>query len=209
MNYYVTVMDSVLYFIMNFKSYSIDSDSSSLSSDDKKTNLGDSFSTVSSDDASIESEEASAPSPIESLDENNTWMETASNLSFFPSGSEFNVTVPTFGRKAILLSSVVVYHIRVENVYTRNVSKIAKRYSDFASFDRRVRLHLSVRNTGRRDAKVILPELPPKYLWNNLSNEFLEERRIKLEKYLRDMMSINDVFQSHLAIRFLKLERWK
>lgn len=71
-----------------------------------------------------------------------------------------------------------------------------KRYSDFN------KLHQTLKNEFEN---VDIPKVPSKKFFNSTSQDFIEKRRVKLEKYLRQLLRIREVADSHYLLEFLEV----
>jgi hypothetical protein len=73
----------------------------------------------------------------------------------------------------------VVYQIRIYNATYENI--IYKRFGDFYNF---------YKDMKTRYANIKIPKLPKKSLLSNFEHDFLEKRKMKLQKFLNELLGI-------------------
>jgi len=79
----------------------------------------------------------------------------------------------------VLEEKFVVYQIRIYNATYESI--IYKRFGDFHSFYKQIKV---------RYPNIKIPKLPKKTLLNNFESDFLEKRKIRLQRFLNEVLGI-------------------
>jgi PX domain len=87
---------------------------------------------------------------------------------------------------------VTYYIIKVD--YDGKKWDVKRRYNDFDDLKK----DLAKNNGG-------IPPMPGKTLWKISGPEFVEQRRVGLEKFLRKLLERQDMFGNDLFLQFLKV----
>ena len=87
-----------------------------------------------------------------------------------------------------------IFHVHVESTY--GTFEVLRRYRQFDALNAELIQEASEMN---------LPPFPKKRALGNLATEFVEERKLALEDYLRGVLNIDGVMRLEPLVRFLEL----
>mmetsp|Transcript_23369 Transcript_23369/g.46913 ORF Transcript_23369/g.46913 Transcript_23369/m.46913 type:complete len:161 (-) Transcript_23369:178-660(-) len=83
-------------------------------------------------------------------------------------------------------------------VFNEKKWSLEKRFSEFAELDSQLD------EAFKSDDDIVLPEFPPKKFFGSLSPALIKERREKLEKYMKSLVSDKEVFKCLPLREFLE-----